>query len=62
MRPPLNSDDWETISNASPPEGCFQFIDGKLLATANSNGKEHTPVNYPRKWLITRISYFRLFC
>lgn len=37
---PLNPDDWETIPNAAPPEGCFTFNNGILFATGNTSGKE----------------------
>lgn len=37
---PLNPDDWEVIEGAEPPEGCFTFTDGKLIATGNTDGNE----------------------
>lgn len=37
---PLNPDDWMTIEGSAPPEGCFTFSNGKLLATGNTDGKE----------------------
>lgn len=37
---PTGPDDWTKIEGARPPEACFTFKDGTLLATANTNGKE----------------------